>query len=137
MMKENPLVSAMAREGLLAGLVLAVTKHLRSLEKPWSKLPETTQKTVINEIREDLQEHVYDAVDLIASDYRTCFRAKVDQVTFKGGVKAVLLMGNDEASHELADAEGGTVLVVIEDPARYAVDASLPKADGNQRDLII
>lgn len=125
-----------AREFLMGELVGAATKQLRSIEKPWLRLPENEQKRVLRAVQDDVAAAVTAAVELIASDDRTRFRAHVESVTFKDGVKAVLQMGNTAASHELADTAGASVLVVIEDPARYVVPGeNMPKAQANQAEL--
>lgn len=126
-----------ARETLLGNVMEAAMKQMRSIEVPWTKMKEADQRKVISEVKEDVVYAILGAVDLICSDNRTRFRAKVDQVTFKDGVKAVLLMGNDECSHELADAAGGTVLVVIEDPGRYISGDGMPTADADQSALLL
>lgn len=126
----------LAREYLMGELMSAATRQLRSLEKPWLRLPEEQQKKVLREVQDSITEAVKAAVELIASDDRTRFRAGVESVTFKDGVKAVLTMPNTAASHELADTAGSSVLVVIENPSRYTyVGENAPKADANQPDL--
>ena len=126
----------LARIFLLGELMASATKQLRSLDKPWLRLPEAQQKSVIREVQADVEQAIDRAVELIASDGRTCFVAAVESVTFKDGVKAVLTMLNTMASHELADTAGGTVYVVIENPNRYkAVGENAPQADPDQRSL--
>jgi hypothetical protein len=126
----------LARTFLLGELMSAATKQLRSLDKPWLRLPEAQQKAVIREVQLDVELAIDRAVDLIASDGRTCFVAAVESVTFKDGVKAVLTMPNTQASHELADTAGGTVYVVIDSPGRYKdVGENAPQADPDQRSL--
>jgi len=126
----------LAREYLMGELMSAATRQLRSLEKPWLRLPEEQQKRVLREVQDDVAKAVRAAVELIASDDRTRFRASVESVTFKDGVKAVLTMFNTEESHELADTTGSSVLVVIENPSRYTyVGENAPKADANQPEL--
>lgn len=124
----------MARVHLLGEMMSAATKQLRALDKPWLRLPEDAQKKVLRQVEQDCREGIERAVEIIASDARTQFRASVESVTFKDGVKAVITMGNTQASHELADVAGGSVLVVIEDPARYTGFASdaAPKPEPNQ-----
>lgn len=95
-----------AREFLMGELMNAATKQLRAIDKPWLRLPESDQKKVLKEVQADVTEAVKRAVDLIASDARTAFRAGCESVTFKDGVKAVLTMANTQASHELADTAG-------------------------------
>ena len=125
-----------AREFMLVELMQAAMKQLRALDKPYLKMPEKDQKRVIYEVEEDVRTAITRAVEIIASDDRTRFRATVESVTFKDSVKAVLLMGNSEASHELADTAGGSVLVVIEDPTRYLLlSESIPTADAEQGKL--
>lgn len=126
----------LAREFMLGEIMAAAMKQLRSLDKPWLRLPEAEQKKVIAEIKDGCQSAVRKAVELIASDARTVFRAEVESVTFKDGVKAVLTMLNTEASHELADTAGHYVYVVIESPERYlASGPNIPKAEPNQPEL--
>ena len=126
----------LAREYLMGELMSAATRQLRSIDKPWLRLPEDKQKKVLAEVQDDIQKAVRQAVEVIASDDRTVFRASVESVTFKDGVKAVLTMGNTIASHELADTAGGGVFVVIENPARYTqVGENAPKADADQPEL--
>lgn len=126
----------LARTFLLGELMSAATKQLRSLDKPWLRLPEAQQKAVIREVQSDVEDAIDRAVELIASDGRTCFVAAVESVTFKDGVKAVLTMSNTQASHELADTAGGQVYVVIDSPLRYKlVGENAPKADPDQRAL--
>lgn len=125
-----------ARELLMGNLITAATKQLRALDKPWLKLPEKDQKKALQEVQREIQDAVKLAVELIATDGRTHFRAGVESVTFKDGVKAILTMSNTMASHELADTAGSSVLVVIEDPFRYtAVGDNAPKAQPDQGDL--
>lgn len=126
----------LARTFLLGELMSAATKQLRSLDKPWLRLPETQQKTALREVQFDIERAIERAVELIATDARTCFQASVESVTFKDGVKAVLTMANTQASHELADTAGGSVYVVIEDPTRYkTLGDNAPKSEPDQRDL--
>jgi hypothetical protein len=126
----------LARTFLLGEVMAAAMKQLRAADKPWLRLPEDAQKRVISEVQSDVSKAVDRAVEFIAADARTVFRAAVESVTFKDGVKAVLTMGNTQASHELADTAGGSVFVVIEDPHRYTVGGSnVPKADPNQREI--
>jgi hypothetical protein len=125
-----------ARELLLGEVMAAATKQLRSLDKPWLRLPEGKQREVLHEVQLDVQSAIKKAVEIIATDDRTRFRAQVEQVTFKDGVKAVLTMPNTQASHELADTAGGVVFVVIEDPHRYThAGTNMPKAEPDQKPL--
>lgn len=126
----------LAREFMLGEVMAAAMRQLRSLDKPWLRLPEDKQKEVIDEVRDSVSVAIRQAVEIIATDDRTRFSAQVESVTFKDGVKAVLTMANTMASHELADVQGGRVYVVIEDPNRYTQSSpGIPKADPDQPTL--
>lgn len=125
-----------ARELLLGEIIAAATKQLRALEKPWLRLPEAQQRNVLHDVQADCETAIQRAVEIIATDDRTRFVAQVESVTFKDGVKAVLTMPNTQASHELADVQGGRVFVVIEDPTRYlARGDNMPKPEPDQRGI--
>lgn len=122
-----------ARELLLGEVMASATRQLRALDKPWLRLPEDKQREVLREVQADVEQAVARAVEIIATDDRTRFVASVESVTFKDGVKAVLTMPNTQASHELADTQGGAVYVVIENPGRYLMPgANMPKAEPDQ-----
>ncbi len=128
----------LAREFMMGEVMAAAMKQLRAIDKPWLRLPEQAQKDVIAEVRADVDSAIRQAVEIIATDDRTRFVASVESVTFKDGVKAVLTMPNSQASHELADTQGGRVYVVIEDPERYTQTSTLtPQAEADQRSLTV
>lgn len=107
--------SDIAREFLLGNLIKAASSQFKRLSLPFFELKEAEQKRVLENLEKDIREAVDGAVDIIASNARLTFRASVDQVVFKDGVKAVLTMGKTEEAHSLADAEGSCVTIVIED----------------------
>jgi hypothetical protein len=128
----------LAREFMLGEVMASALKQLRALDKPWLRLPEAQQRQVIDEVREDVQAAIRKAVEIIATDDRTCFTAAVESVTFKDGVKAVLTMPNTPASHELADTQGGRIWLVLDDPARYTQQtAGMPQAEPDQAGLAV
>ena len=105
----------LAEEFLLGNLIKAASKEFKGLSVPFFELKEIEQKRVLERLEQDLRKAVTDACDIIASHARLTFRASVDQVVFKDGVKCVLTMGKTDEAHALADAEGSYVTVVIED----------------------
>lgn len=126
----------LAREFMLGEIMAAAMRQLRSLERPWLRLPEAQQQEVIAEVRDSVELAIGKAVEIIATDDRTRFVASVESVTFKDAVKAVLTMSNTQASHELADTAGGQVYVVIEDPNRYTMGGSnVPATQPDQPQL--
>jgi hypothetical protein len=104
-----------ARRFLLGDLIKASSKRFKALSVPYSELKQAEQERLLEGLHDDIREAVFDAIDLISSNTRLTFRASVDQVVFKDGVKAVLTMGKTLEAHSLADAEGSFVTIVIED----------------------
>ncbi|UYM14278.1 hypothetical protein [Endozoicomonas euniceicola] len=117
---------------LLGDLMGLVTDELKALPDVWQKLPEHQQQEVIFRIKQRCMNAVAQAVRIMATGDRVSLLATVDTVTFKDGVKAVLKMpGNSPGRHDLADAEGETVMIVIPDTDAY-MGGEEPEADPDQ-----
>jgi hypothetical protein len=110
-----------AQEELAGKLLHMIVTQLEGQLEPWSKVSEEKQQIALNAMSIAVEGAVREAVYVIASDRRTTLRAVVESVTFKDGIKAVLsLSKGDGGRHELADAEGGTALVIVGELDKYA-----------------
>ncbi|OQA34018.1 MAG: hypothetical protein BWY57_00815 [Betaproteobacteria bacterium ADurb.Bin341] len=125
----------LAREFVLGNLIKAASKRFKSLAVPYMELKQHEQTKLLEDLEKDCRDAVNDAIDLIASNQRLTFRAAVDQVVFKDGVKAVLTMGKTEEAHSLADAEGSYVTVVIEDRSTLLQVGDATQGDPDQKPL--
>ena len=125
-----------AQEFLLGSLIKAVTKHLKTLSKPWIDLKEAEQKRILGVVATDCREAVRDAIDIIASNGRLTFQAAVDQVVFKDGVKCVLSLAKGDWAHALADAEGNFVTIVIEERSKLLQEGDALAVSKDQKSLI-
>lgn len=123
------------REFLLGELIKASTKRFKDLAVPFNKLTQEEQETLLSRMADDVREVVKTAVRVICSDNRINFRAEVESVTFKDGVKAVLTMPKTKDAHDMADAEGSTVMIVIEDGGRYLALGNATEGEPNQKPL--
>ncbi|WP_422491664.1 DNA translocase FtsK [Endozoicomonas sp. ALE010] len=133
-LKDNE-VMILSASTLLGDLMSLVLDELKAMPDVWQKLPQLQQEEVLFRIKQRCTSAVAQAVRLMASGDRVTLTAAVDTVTFKDGVKAVLKMpGNTPGRHDLADAEGETVLIVIPDTAAY-MGGELPEADLDQPTL--
>lgn len=124
-----------AAQFLLGELIKAATMELRGMNGPWSKLSQYQQESVLARVKQRAEAAVKEAVDVIASTARLTFRAECESVTFKDGVKAALKMAKTEDAHVLADQSGKTVLIVIEDYARFMNPGDATKGESDQRAL--
>ena len=125
-----------AKTFLLGNLIKASSKQFKSLSVPFFELKEREQQKVLSNLESDIRSAIDDAIDLIASNARLTFRAAVDQVVFKDGVKAVLTMGKTDEAHSLADAEGSYVTVVIEDRTTLLQVGDALDVDPDQKKLV-
>ena len=124
-----------AKTFLLGNLIKASSKQFKALAVPFFELKEREQQKVLSNLESDIRSAIDDAIDLIASNARLTFRASVDQVVFKDGVKAVLTMGKTDEAHSLADAEGSYVTVVIEDRSTLLDIGDALDVDPDQKKL--
>lgn len=117
---------------LLGNLIKAVSEPFKELQVPFRALTEMEQSKLLTKIADVTRSAVKDAVFCISSGDRVNFRATCDQVLFKSdGVKANLSFFNSSEAHSLADHAGKTIMIVIEDGARYldVGDATQGEAD--------
>jgi ribosome modulation factor len=108
--------------------------ELKLLPKPWPKLSESKQNDIIDRLRDRVDSNVKMAVHLIASQGRTVVAGDLEQITIKGGVKAVVKFGaNAPNLHELYDVAGKAVLVVVADAENHTSGMDEIRGDGDQR----
>ena len=124
---------SVAHEFLVGELIAAVARRFQPLALPWKKMNKAEQEGLLSEVREDVEEAVKAAVDLIAGDQRFVYRASVESVNFKpDGVKVSLSLVNTVEAHDLADRSGHTVLIVNEDGRSYLGGEDVITAEDDQ-----
>lgn len=103
-------------ENLMRKLLVVV----RGMPKTWKQLTEVQQDNVLIEFDNYVKEALRNAVrDMAGADF-PAIPATLDQVVIKDGFKAVLKMGQAiPHRHELADAEGTTVILILADASEY------------------
>lgn len=90
-------------------------------QRAWSDRSEYDQRTTIAEADSAARHLVREAVHIIAAAGRRTILATVESVVFKDGIKATLTASkHDENRHELADAAGSSVLLVVADVAEFS-----------------
>jgi len=125
-----------ARSELAGKLLKACIGHLESLQTPWNMTSADTQEIVINAMSQGIKQAVHEAVNVIISDSKPYIKAKLESVTFKDGIKATLAIGGGTAGrHDLADAAGNSVLIVISPAEDYTTGTQKVKAQDDQRPL--
>lgn len=126
----------MAAETMSGDLLAALVDEIRNAPDVWQKMSEFDQEDVILRLTSRVQDNVRQAVEIIASSNRPTIVATVESVTVKEGIKAVLtLQKHDAHRHELVDAAGQSVLLIVAGASEFYGGVDQVKADPDQPTL--
>lgn len=94
--------------------------RIKHLPRPWQQMSEQEQRDLIYSAEEAAADLVRRTVRIIAAEGRIAITAQLEQVTVKDGIKAVVTMSKHDAfRHELVDAQGKDVLIVVADASQH------------------
>lgn len=120
---------------LLGDLLKVCMSEIKLMPFALGMLPEKDQQKVIDRMTDKVTDAVRQVVKIIAADGRPHLVADVESVTFKDGIKCQLLIAKQSADrHELADATGTMVLIVLPHIERH-LGGEPPVADKDQPEL--
>lgn len=125
----------MAAENMSLVIIEAALKAVKVAKKPFKEMTEFEQREFTNNLDHTIKAEITKAVDIIVAEKRTVVKCQVDQVVFKDGVKIVLKAGATTATHDIADAQGQSVLVVVTGVEKYKQEAA-PKPEKDQKTLL-
>ena len=132
-------VAAIAREtmtGDLRDCILDFLKHNNN-PLPWNVQSEGAQRDTVEKVTNAVQTAVEKCVLLIASDARPTIVATLKKVTVSDEIKAEVIMGkSDPQRHNLIDAQGMTVLIIVTDSAPYEGEKAPVDIKKDQGNLI-
>lgn len=127
---------AMTADSVGKDLLSALVTELKLLPDVWPKLSQKKQDDIIDRLRARVQANIAMAVHTLASAGRTVVAGDLDQITIKDGVKAVIKFSAAAPSlHELYDAQGKAVLVVVAGAADHTAGMDEVKGQSDQRGL--
>ena len=113
---------SIARESLLGDLMHSMLDEVKAIPDVWQKLPQYKQDQVLARIE---------------GRSRTILGRVVESVTVKDGIKAVLAVSRSSPQrHDLVDAQGSAVMIVIADAEPYT-GGDKPKSQKDQRALAL
>ncbi len=125
---------SMTADTLGRDLLQALVAEIQLLPDPWKKLSKAKQDDVIDRLRARVETNVKMAVHLLAAQGRTVVAGDLDQITIKGGVKAVVKIGSRaESLHELYDSAGQAVLIVVANAADHTGGMDEVRGEADQR----
>lgn len=117
-------------ETLFGDLRDAILDRLKAMPKPWTVMSENEQRDLIIGVEMATRHLINSAVTLIAANGHPTIKATLASATVKDGIKAVLQMSmHDPMRHELMDAVGKPVVVVVAEVAQFLGEKSPAKPD--------
>lgn len=109
---------------------------LRAMPDHWERLNAERQQKIVDALKEKIQTGIKSAVNIMLRSEFPAIVADLEQVTWKSGLAASLkIPRNATYRHNLADAVGEKVLIVIADPDRWMNRMDEIKAKENQLEL--
>lgn len=124
----------MTAETIGKDILSALVQEIKLLPDVWAKTSQAKQNDVIDRLRKRVETNVKMAVHLIASEGRTVVAGDLDQITIKDGVKAVVKFSSAAPNlHELYEASGKAVLVVVANPAQHTGGMDEVTGESDQR----
>lgn len=131
--KPAPQISDMAADTMLHALMSITLDELKLGMDPWQKLSQDDQDEVIERVGTRVREAVQAVIHLISSHGFVRIAAKLDSIQVKDGMRAVLsIRGEAQARHDLVDAQGGVVTIVLADASAFVEAPHGHKADPDQ-----
>ncbi|MDQ3039840.1 MAG: hypothetical protein M3Q51_04475 [Pseudomonadota bacterium] len=129
--------TTMIAETMLGELVSTCMDEIRHAPDIWQKLGEQTQDDVIKRVTSRCGDAIRQAVYLIAAEGRDVITADLEQITAKDGIKAVCVLSkNDPNRHQLLDAVGKPVLIVVASSQEF-MGGEIPAPEPDQQGLPI
>lgn len=122
-------------ETMLGDLMSAIVDEIKAIDMPWHLKGQADQAETIERVERRSKAIIVRLAEIIASGNRPTITATLESVTVKAGIKATLAMSRESAErHELIDAQGSEVLVVVMNSEDYS-GGTKPKAKPDQRRL--
>lgn len=123
--------------GDLRDVCLQIIKDPKLTGKAWKDMNEAQQKDVVSTITHRMEDAVVQAVQVIAANGQRQVIGTLEQVTNKDGMKSVIKTSAfDDLRHELNDAVGSAVAIVLSGADEFVGVGDKPKIDKDQPDLI-
>lgn len=132
---ENIVIAAETMIGDIMSITIDELKHAQDV---WQKLGEAEQDDVIERVERRVKDTVTQCVRMIATQGFTRIPATLEQLTIKDGIKAQLSISKaDAARHELTDAQGSVVTLVLADVSQFIDAPHGHKAEADQLGLAL
>jgi hypothetical protein len=121
---------------MLGDLMSLVVDELKLMPKAWDSMTQKKQQEALDRIEGRIREASDQAINLISCRDMPEVEGTVDSVTFKNGAKATISFPSITPEvHQLADAQGGFVKIVIPRTEDLLSMAGAPESVLDQADI--
>lgn len=126
----------LAADTLGRDILGALVDELKAAPDCWQKMNSIQQDDCINRLRKRTHEVVTSALELLLRGHYPSCEAELDSISVRKGIQVRLTIPRGSRNfHELADAVGTRVLVVIADPEDYEQRMDEVRAAADQGEL--
>lgn len=131
--KQEETAVNIARETMVGDLRDLCLDFIKNAPDVWQKLSEEKQAEQIDRVTVGIRHAVIRAVEIVSSNNLPRIVAKVESITIKDGIKAVMqLSKQDPNRHALADSQGLSAIIVVTEAADFLGEGENPQADKDQ-----
>lgn len=127
---------AISADTMAHDFVAALLQELRSMPDHWARLNAERQQAIIERLKEKVRASTEKAINIIIRNEFPAVQADLEQVSWKGGLQISAKVARDAIfRHQLSDAQGQKVLIVIAPADRWFNRMDEIKARGDQIDM--
>lgn len=128
----GPVAAVLGRD-----ILAAIVQQVKQQPDHWHRMSEATQQKQIDQLRGRVRDILVNAVRVMIGGGRfTSVGVELESLMFKDGLKGQFVIPKGaEGRHELADAVGGRVLIVLADPNAYLQRMEEVKEAADQLEL--
>lgn len=106
------------------------------LHVSWNGMPAAAQHQMIERLRKRTRTLIEEGLNVLFRGHYPAIPAELDSITIKNGISAKITIAKGQKDwHELADAQGTQILLIVADPEQYAARMDEIKAVADQGDL--
>lgn len=129
-------VDELTASTLKSALMQITLDELKNALDVWQRISEHEQDAVLQRLDQRVSGATRQAIELFATSGIARVKATMEQITIKDGIKAVLSLSRFDAQrHEVVDAQGQTVYIVLANPEQFTDAPHEHKPDADQQAL--
>lgn len=127
---------SIAADSMGHDFVAALLQELRSMPDHWARLSEEKQQRIIEGLKEKVRTGIDKAMQILTRTEFAAVQAELKAISWQQGITATLTVPRDALHrHQLCDAQGQKVMVVMASPHRWFGRMDELKAKGDQAEL--